>query len=301
MKLPGDALGQKVVMFLCLIGGNSAMLAQRPANLPATAPTTSVSQLPSANPPVRRGISHLVVLWNGVALQVEATNVSLNAVLHEIGAKTTMKITGSAPDERIFGSYGPGPLNLVVPALLNGVAVNMLLTEREGGAKNELVLTDRQGGATPAYVPTQQDADAGTNVQQSVQGRPQNGLHRGFGVAGRRGPGQPVPPNGIDPVIPDNGINGRDNGLNGPNNGINGQDDGVNGRDNGQNGVDNGLNNTATPGTVNAEGAINQPTSDGSSPSNGSTTGSPDGVKTPQEIFEQLQKLRQQQTTTTPQ
>ena len=241
------------------------------AQLPATAATTatSVSQLPSAQPPGRLVDSHLAVLWDGTALEVEANNASLNAVLHEVGMKTKMRIMGSAPEERIFGTYGPGPVNLVVPALLNGVAVNMLLTEREGGAADELLLTGRNGAATPSYVPTQQDAVERVAPQQPQPQLPQSYRRNDPRLpAGLRNPAASrIPPNGNDPVVPDNGINGRDNG---------------------QNGTDNGLNNSNS--SVNPANS----TDDG-------LAASPNGVKTPQEIFEQLQRLRQQQTQTQPQ
>ncbi len=308
MTLRADASRLQCAVVGLLLGAAGVVCAQ---TLPSTAPTSttptstaaastapasatpasadrSVSTLPSAQPQTRGPSARLAVTWNGVALRIEATNASLNAVLREVSLKTGMKVTGSAPDERIFGSYGPGPLNLVVPALLNGVAVNLLLTERKGGAADELVLTDRNGAATPSYVPTQQDAASVSDTPP-----PQPPAYRG------RIPSQPprvartggfggLPPNTNDGVVPDNGVNGRDNGISGPNNGQNGADNGINGRDNGQNGTDNGLNNSNAAAN-NAATANSIPSTDGS------TQASPNGVRTPQEIFEQLQRLRQQQ------
>lgn len=283
-----DANGTRrlaVLVALAVAGGLQAQ-----AVLPPTAPT-SVSQLPSANPTVHRLPAHLAVLWNGVALQVEANNVSLNAVLHEIGRKTGMKVTGSAPDERVFGSYGPGPMNLVVPALLNGVAVNLLLTERRGGAADELVLTDRNGAATPSYIPTQEDAAGGTVPAAAQYGGRTQAVGASRGMVGRRYGAGNLPPNSTDPVIPDNGVSGRDNGINGRDNGQNGPDNGIAGRDNGVSGIDNGLNNSNAA-------ANDAATSDSVPTTDGNTTASPNGVRTPQEIFNQLQLLRQQQTQT---
>ncbi len=288
-----DTRNVSCVMVLVALAATAA--AQGQANLPATAPTAqapilpSVSQLPSANPPVQRSASHLAVQWDGVALRVEARNASLNAVLHEISLKTKMKVTGSAPDERVFGSYGPGPLNLVVPALLNGVAVNLLLTERAGGAADELVLTDRNGAATPPYVPTQMDAEGGSKPAspQFIGRLPQPGPR---GPAGRTYAPGALPPDSNDPVRPDNGVSGRDNGVNGADNGQNGADNGVSGRDNGMNGTDNGLNNS--------NGAANSaPITNSAQPADSSAPASPNGVRTPQQIFEQLQQLRQSQST----
>lgn len=268
----------------CAVLLSAPTLSRAQATLPPSAPT-SVSQLPSAQPATVATPSSVVVRWNGIDLQIDARNASLNAVLHAVALKTHLKIQGSAPDERIFGTYGPGPLNQVVPALLNGVAVNVLLTERQGGAADELVLSSRSGGQTPAYIPTQQDADASAPPSQPGPGA------GGYVPRSRPGAFHAVNagqlPAGADPVLPDDGVNGRDNGINGGNsNGVNGPDNGVNGRDDGMNGTDNGLNNSNS--------AVN--------PSSSTTEGgTAPAVRTPQDIFEQLQRLRQQQVQTTPQ
>lgn len=233
--------------------------------LPASSPTGTLesNSAPNANAQGQVSASRLAVLWNGVALQVEATNVPLSSVLHEISLKTKLRITGSAPDERIFGTYGPGPMNLVLPALLDGLPINMLLTERTGGAPGQLSLTSRTGMPTPASVPTQQAADetSAPPLSTTGYGRPTGGFGspRRSGQNGSQGGGAIA-----SSTLGDNGISGSDNGISGPNNGVSGADNGI---------------GVAPSGTdVNATG-----------------TASPNGVRTPQEIFEQLQKLRQQQ------
>ena len=254
------------------LGSTLVAFGQTPS-LPASAPTGAqhaVSELPSAQPARTVQTSHLAVLWDGVELQVNATNVPLSRVLREISAKTKLHITGGVPDERIFGSYGPGPMNLVVPALLDGLPVNVLLTERSGGAPNELQLTARNGMPTSPNIPTQQDADEAANAGQDIpaaQGTPGSGARQAFNQPNRQ-PGPRVTGQGNAPIagntLGDNGLSGSDNGINGPNNGLNGADNGI---------------SVAPSGTdVNATG-----------------TASPNGVRTPQEIFEQLQRLRQQQ------
>ncbi len=233
--------------------------------LPSSSPTGTQDAISNstANAQGQTSASHLAVLWNGVSLQVDATNVSLSSVLHEISVKTKLRITGSAPDERIFGTYGPGPMNLVLPALLDGLPINMLLTERTGGAPGDLSLTGRSGVPTPASVPTQQALDQSSAPPQTStgNGRPTGGFGspQRSGQTGNQGSG-PI----AGPTLGDKGISGSDNGISGPNNGVSGADNGI---------------GVAPSGTdVNATG-----------------TASPNGVRTPQEIFEQLQKLRQQQ------
>ncbi len=250
-----------VIPFFALVTG--PLRAQSTA-IPASSPTGLVQPVtPHASAATS---SRLTVSWDGVSLQVDATDMPLSRVLREISSKTKLRITGSAPDERIFGTYGPGPMNLVLPALLDGLPVNMLLTEKTGGAPDDLSLTARSGQPTPASVPLQQTAEQTTVPEQP---QPATGFGRpaaGVGVFRRTGPSVSNGSGGAiaGPTLGDNGISGSDNGITGPNNGVNGADNGI------------GVAPTGTD--VNATG-----------------TASPNGVRTPQEIFEQLQKLRQQQ------
>jgi hypothetical protein len=82
-------------------------------------------------------------------LEVAADNSSLNQVLREISRKTGMKITGGIGDERVFGTYGPGPPGEILASLLDGTGSNMLLRESSTDAPDELILTPREGGPTP--------------------------------------------------------------------------------------------------------------------------------------------------------
>ena len=214
------------------------------AGLPATAPTAiSPSQLPSANPPVGSLKATQQISWNGTQLQVVATNAGLNAILQEIASKTGLSITGTAPDERIFGTYGPGSLDTVLPQLLDGQSVNMLLVDHTGKQKKELVLTMRTGGVTPPSPQTGQSSAAypvSNPAQPSFQGSD----------ASRRAQAPPV---GAIPGDP-------------------------------------GVNGTGAA----AQGGQN-PAPSAAAPADGSQPVSPNGVKTPQQIFEQLQRLRQSQ------
>ncbi len=259
-------------------------LGQTPV-LPATSPTAadrSVSQLSSARPVAGAVPSHLEVLWDGVQLQVEATNVPLSGVLREVSRKTGLHITGGAPEERIFGSYGPGPMNTVVPALLEGLPVNVLLTQHLADKKDELLLTAREGGPTPSSVPTQQDQAVAEAPPPAALPTNAPGYRPGFNPGGRgqfgpgsRGQGQQVgnfPPDNTLATPGDNGVNGAST------NGINGAGS------NGINGSDNGISVPATGGSSTAAGTD----------ANG-TPVSPNGVRSPQEIFDQLQRLRTQQ------
>ena len=89
-----------------------------------------------------------VAYENGM-LEVHADNSSLNQILREIARQTGMKIVGGVADQRVFGSYGPAPAATVLQTLLDGTGTNILLQESRTHAPEQLVLTPRTGGATP--------------------------------------------------------------------------------------------------------------------------------------------------------
>jgi hypothetical protein len=127
--------------------------------LPATPPTSSPAQTPAApgattpgaatpgtatpppSPPQRAEVTYS----NG-QLQVRADNSSLNQILRTISHTTGLKITGGVEEQRVFGSYGPGPISSVLATLLDGTTTNVMLL---GGNPPELQLTQRNGGAEP--------------------------------------------------------------------------------------------------------------------------------------------------------
>lgn len=210
------------------------------ATLPPTAPTSvTPSQLPSANPLVTAPTaSHgsMEVLWDGHTLQVNANDVGLNDLVRTIATRTGTHLVGSVPEDRVFGTYGPGPLVSVLSELLDGVAVNVVFLDHAGTRPAELTLTARVGGPS-APMP-----------QQTQPVAPQEVADSAYGSAGS--PGNPGPPasrfQGGPQIQP---------------------------------GQTYGIDNTAN--------------ADAPAPSNSSTTpASPNGVKTPEEIFEQLQRLR---------
>jgi hypothetical protein len=90
-----------------------------------------------------------VVIYADGRLAIAADNSSLNQVLREIAHKTGMTITGGVTEERVFGTYGPGPLGKVLASLLDGTGSNMLLREGSPATPAELVLTPITAGPTP--------------------------------------------------------------------------------------------------------------------------------------------------------
>jgi hypothetical protein len=58
-----------------------------------------------------------------------------------------MKITGGVPEEPVYGTYGPGPAQEVLPRLFDGMAINMMLVNEGRSRPKELLLTQRTGAA----------------------------------------------------------------------------------------------------------------------------------------------------------
>ena len=84
------------------------------------------------------------VSWDSHGLEIEAFNSSLNQILHQVAADTGAKLEGLRQDQRIFGSYGPGPWSDVLWKLLEGSGYNVLMIGgRDTDALLEVVLSAR--------------------------------------------------------------------------------------------------------------------------------------------------------------
>ncbi len=151
----------------CLSYGTALLLAVALArnahsqSLPPSAPTHPVTAPPPQAPfspqpatsapvtPARQpaGRAH-VELVNG-QLAIKAENSSLDQILGEIARLNGMKINGGVSDERVFGTYGPGPQQEVLAQLLDGTGSNVLILQNSTHGVSELVLSPRNGGPTP--------------------------------------------------------------------------------------------------------------------------------------------------------
>jgi hypothetical protein len=77
-------------------------------------------------------------------LEIEASNSSLNRILQQVAADTGAKLEGLAQDQRVFGTYGPGPRSDVLLKLLDGSGYNVLIISgRDSDAPLEIVLSAR--------------------------------------------------------------------------------------------------------------------------------------------------------------
>jgi hypothetical protein len=99
------------------------------------------------------------VVWDSHGLRIEATNSSLEQILNDVSTDTGAKVEGMQSDERIFGTYGPGPANEVLSQLLNGSGYNVLMIGDQGeGTPRQIVLSTPSTGA-----PAQARNDRPTN------------------------------------------------------------------------------------------------------------------------------------------
>lgn len=141
----------------CGLTASALALGASAQRLPAT-PPTSISRSNSVAPPIAATATgentehrhRARVTYADGLLEVRADNSSLNQILREISLNTGMKITGGVADQRVFGNYGPASPGTVLQTLLDGTNTNMLLKEnRVTRAPEQLVLTPRMGGPTP--------------------------------------------------------------------------------------------------------------------------------------------------------
>lgn len=120
-------------------------LAQAPAPEPVVPAAPPLPNWPANNKPVEA-----MVVWDSHGLLVQASNSSLDQILKDISLKIGAKVEGAGADERIFGTYGPGPARDVLAQLLDGSGYNILMVGDQGaGTPRKIVLSGRPKGPAP--------------------------------------------------------------------------------------------------------------------------------------------------------
>ena len=186
-----------------------------PASTGQQAPAQPAApHIPAAPVPANEPPTPAQVQWDSLGLHVTASNSSLRQILTEIATRTGAKLDGTAPDDRVFGEYGPGTARDVLAQLLHGTGYNVLLIGDQGqGTPRQIVLTRRTAapGAKPAGNASQDsDEDSESAAEEPVpEEQPQQptppvqpGQHRPP-TAERGFPGQPQPP-GVAVPAPNN-------------------------------------------------------------------------------------------------
>lgn len=105
---------------------------------------------PPPNWPVNDKPVEATVVWDSHGLLVQASNSSLDTILNDISLKIGAKVEGIGADERVFGTYGPGPAREVLAQLLDGTGYNILMVGDQGaGTPRKIVLSGRPTGPAP--------------------------------------------------------------------------------------------------------------------------------------------------------
>jgi hypothetical protein len=301
----------KITGTICALALTSSLCAQ---SLPPTPPTSlgnpnsMAAPIAGAAPAVNGAQHHRArVSYSEGMLEVRADNSSLNQILRDISRATGMRIVGGVADQRVFGVYGPAPAATVLQTLLDGTNTNVLLQEKPGHVPEELVLTPRVGGITPpgpgspSYDATETEPELPLPgaAQPSVGSRPAGGAAASSPPANTTTPS--VPPSMPQPA---NNVLGDPNNVSPTASTLP---------------VTNSvpLNSLPTPSTAQpVNGIVDAPNpppagsttagftsqtppkanSDNAPPAAGDTTTqtSPNGVKTPQQIYQELLQMQQQ-------
>jgi hypothetical protein len=196
------------------------------------------------------------VVYSDGQLQVIAMNSSLNQILRAIERQTGMKIVGGVADERVFGKYGPAPTAKVLADLLEGTGSNILLRESGKDSPLELILTPRNGGPTPLSPDLAGVDDPKADEPPAPLPTPASSPDAAMPAVVPQIAPVPVAPPSVTPVG----------------------------------------SSVGAPGGTQATAPASAPEANAAAPGAAdSAPASPNGVKTPQQIYEQLMRLQQQQ------
>ncbi len=124
-----------------------------------------------------------MVSWDSGGLEIEASNSSLVQILHQVASETGAKLVGLTRDQRIFGSYGPGPGREVLLKLLEGSGYNVLVVGgRDADAPLEIVLSAKSpvSPQTAANHNTPGDDDAPPPPDEPLEPPPPSTVQQQF-------------------------------------------------------------------------------------------------------------------------
>lgn len=130
-----------------------------------TATTAPVSTQPPT--PADKPAEPATVQFSGGLLTIHASNSSLTQILRDTSTQTGMQLDGTPEDVRIFGDFGPAPVNTVIGQLLDGGPSNYVLFGRNANlAPRTLVVTSKTSlapgqvaGVTPVKTANNDDDD----------------------------------------------------------------------------------------------------------------------------------------------
>jgi hypothetical protein len=136
------------------------------------------------------------VVYDSRGLSIVASNSSLSQILKDVSTDTGAKVEGLGADprmtdQRIFGTYGPGPARDVLSQLLDGSGYNILMVgDRGQGTPRRIVLSTQGGSAAQNTAnnaptpPSNEDSDTDQSAPEPEVEQP------------------PPPPNNTGPPVP---------------------------------------------------------------------------------------------------
>jgi hypothetical protein len=140
--------------------------------------------------PVNEKPAQAAITWDSKGLSIEAANSSLRQILQDVTTTTGAKVEGLETDERVFGTYGPGPAKDVLSKLLQGTGYNVLMIGDQGqGTPREIVLSSRHGGAVQPATGAATTSDDEDEAEEQPEPAPPP-TRPGFGPGGQRTPQQ---------------------------------------------------------------------------------------------------------------
>jgi len=161
------------------------------------APQPTLPPAPVAPPPPNWPANDLpaaaTVVFDSRGLLVVASNSSLAQILKEVSLETGVKIEGMSDDQRVFGTYGPGPARDVVSQLLDGSGYDVLIIgDRGEGTPRRIVLTERSGSA-PKSMANNTPAPESNDETDADQPAPEPQVEQEPPQPMQNGSGPPVP------------------------------------------------------------------------------------------------------------
>jgi hypothetical protein len=121
--------------------------------------------------PANEKPAEAAITWDSKGLRIEAANSSLQQILHDVTTATGVEVEGFDADQRVFGTYGPGPARDVLGLLLQGTGYNVMMIGDQGqGTPREVVLSSRHGGGVhPAASSPDSDDDDDDDADEPPQ------------------------------------------------------------------------------------------------------------------------------------
>ena len=139
---------------------------------PQPAPPPAPVAPPPPDWPTNDPPAAATVVYDSRGLFISASNSSLAQILKDVSTDTGAKVEGLGTDprmtdQRIFGTYGPGPARDVLSQLLDGSGYNILMVgDRGQGTPRRIVLSSPGGSAAQSAAsntptpPSNEDTDA---------------------------------------------------------------------------------------------------------------------------------------------